>query len=293
MQAMPVKEKTVGESVIYSLPVPMPIPVPMEPAITVIDNDLLLVASHPSVIEKALVSKKSGGGMLQSASFKNDFTQMPGKINSAFYTSKLFSQTAIDVQKSILDTVGEEALQGVEANMVLSMVRKMTARKDNYLAMYSVVDDSGIFSHCNMYTSGMNPIAEFITGQLSALPMAFPLMKASEQGNRSKAMSSEALAGCGTVATCLRLTLAENNGSFGKSYDGAATIMEYISPEDLNGTYFDTVDYVISETEAGKSTYTITCTGTSTSGRGENEGKTAGIIVTLDQDGNNSFTINE
>lgn len=286
LQGMPVKETTMGESIIVSIPVPVPVPIPMEPAITVIDNDLLLFASHPSVIKKALASKQAGGGMLQSATFKSDFNQMPEKINGAFYSSKLFSQTAIDLQKNIFGIVGEEALQGAEGKMVLGMISKLAAKKDNYLATHSVVDDRGIFTHCNMYTSGMNPIAEFITGQLSALPAAFALMTE----NQSKEIHSEARAGCGTTSTVLRMLLAENNGSFPTAINGPATNLEGLDVYDLGFSYFDAADYVISDTKAGENDYTITCTGTPSSGSGQNQGKAAGIVLTLDQNGDESIT---
>lgn len=84
--------------------------------------------------------------------------------------------------------------------------------------------------------------------------VAIPLMTA----NKKRAMFTEAEAGCGHVRTAQRVYQAEH-GTY-KEHSGtlAAGNMPGIGPTDLNGKYFQTVNYTM---ESSTSNYTIRCTG--------------------------------
>jgi len=92
--------------------------------------------------------------------------------------------------------------------------------------------------------------------------VAIPLMT----GNKDRAMATEAMAGCTTIATQLRMYWAEHGS-------GTTTLADLkgIQTGDLNGTYFDT--YAITANGA-KDSYTIQATG-----KGDAAGKTVTMTV--------------
>ena len=100
--------------------------------------------------------------------------------------------------------------------------------------------------------------------------VAIPLMT----GNKNRAMATEAQAACSTISTQLRVYKAEHG-----DYNTGATDphdLQGINAGDLEGKYFADGDYAM-VTAAG----TFAITGTASAG----DAATAGIIVTLDQDG--------
>lgn len=108
--------------------------------------------------------------------------------------------------------------------------------------------------------------------------VAIPLMSA----NKKRAIATEAQAGCGTIRTALRVYYAENN-----AYPTNMVGITGFVLTDLNGTYFDDTCYAL--VSNGSSTYTITCTGNNATVAPQRS-KAAGIVVTLDQDGNFTYT---
>jgi len=123
-----------------------------------------------------------------------------------------------------------------------------------------------------------------IVGILAAV--AIPIYR----GYVKRAMASEARAGLGTVRTGLRVVMAETNsydGIFGTGATiapGVADNIPGIDPLDLDGTYFDHVDYEISNVD--DATFLLTCTGIPSSGQGDHEGDANGISITMDENGN-------
>ena len=110
--------------------------------------------------------------------------------------------------------------------------------------------------------------------------VAIPLMSA----NKTRAIATEAEAGCGTLRTALRGMYAET-GNYSLDLNGVAIInvtdIPGISVGDLNGRYFVDGDYALSN--LGQATYTITATGSGADA--------AGIIIVLDQAGAFTKTI--
>ena len=106
--------------------------------------------------------------------------------------------------------------------------------------------------------------------------VAIPLMSA----NKKRAMATEANAGCGTIRTALRVTLADK-GAYPAS--GAASTLTGIGANDLDGVYFSTPDYVY--TLVTSNTYTIVATGNSGGSTAPQKADVAGVVVTLDQNG--------
>jgi len=114
--------------------------------------------------------------------------------------------------------------------------------------------------------------------------VAIPLMSA----NRTRAMVTEAEAGCGTIRTALRAMYAETqdytehiDGTTTISAGDSATVLPGIGAGDLNGRYFDDSCYTLSA--VGTATYTIQCLG-SASGAPE-ASEVSGVTVTLDHNG--------
>jgi len=126
-------------------------------------------------------------------------------------------------------------------------------------------------------------IVVVIVGILAAVALAL------YRGYMKKAMASEAKAGLGTMRTGLRVVYAEHNaydglaGAGGPIVAGPADNIPGIDPLDLEGTYFDHANYVI--TTIGETTFVLTCTGISTSGAGTHTGDATGIVTILNQDG--------
>ena len=109
--------------------------------------------------------------------------------------------------------------------------------------------------------------------------------------NKRKAMATEATAGLGTVYTALRVVFAEHSdftrggtiavGAVGGQVPG-------IDAGDLQGTYFDHGDYSITAIDV--TSFLLDCTGVAGSGRGNAEGNANGISMTLNQDGDKTYT---
>jgi len=108
--------------------------------------------------------------------------------------------------------------------------------------------------------------------------VAIPLMS----GNKLRAMGTEAEAGLGSMVTILRVYKAENDVYPTRAAGSAASSLNGIDADDMDGQYFDTVNYTLTSADA---TYEVKCVGVATSGRGDTEGDSAGMSVTLDQDG--------
>ena len=127
-------------------------------------------------------------------------------------------------------------------------------------------------------------IVVVIVGILAAV--AIPLYR----GYVRKAIASEATAALGTVRTALRVIKALT-GAYdgvvgpGESITDGADVDAALGIEagDLDGTYFDPVDYEI--THVDDATFLLTCTGTTSSGQGDHEGDANGIGITMDENG--------
>ncbi len=114
--------------------------------------------------------------------------------------------------------------------------------------------------------------------------VAIPLMSA----NRTRAMVTEAEAGCGTIRTALRAMYAETqdytqhiDGTTTISAGDAATVLPGIGVGDLDGRYFSDACYTISA--VGTTTYTIQCLGSASTATEASE--VSGVTVTLDNNG--------
>ncbi len=104
--------------------------------------------------------------------------------------------------------------------------------------------------------------------------VAIPMMS----GPKKRAMGSEADSGIGTILSAARVYLAEKD-----AYPATLATLTTITADDLDGQYFDYVDYDFTGTSSN--TYDIVCNGGTTSGRGPDEGKTDGMSVSLDETG--------
>ena len=114
------------------------------------------------------------------------------------------------------------------------------------------------------------------------------------RGYTRKAMATEGTAGLGTIATSLRVVFAEHS-DYTKARDpvlvgGEVAVgnVEGIDPDDLQGTYFDDDDYIITTITAN--TFLLTCTGDADSGQGTSIGNAEGIVVTLNELGDTTYT---
>ena len=110
--------------------------------------------------------------------------------------------------------------------------------------------------------------------------VAIPLMN----GNKKRAVSTEAEAAMGSVVTTLRVYLAEHGTYPTTTAKTAVSTLTGISATDFDGQYFDTDDFTYI---SNGTTYTIYCVGDATSGRGADEvkGTAKGIIISLDHNG--------
>ena len=110
--------------------------------------------------------------------------------------------------------------------------------------------------------------------------------------NKRKAMATEGAAGLGTVRTALRAVFAETSdytdGGTITAPGAAVGVVPGIDDDDLDGTYFDDENYTI--TAIGVTTFALQCAANATSGRGDAEGNANGITVTLNQDGDKTYT---
>jgi len=107
--------------------------------------------------------------------------------------------------------------------------------------------------------------------------VAVPLMEV----NRKRAMVTEAEAGLGTIRNAWRAMYAEtrdytksSNGS--EIQPGPALVIPGIGPVDLEGQFFKSDNYEI--VAVSPDSFLLRCSGTT--------GAVAGIVVTLDQNGN-------
>jgi len=111
------------------------------------------------------------------------------------------------------------------------------------------------------------------------------------RGYTRKAMASEAQAGLGTIATSLRVVFAETSDytNGGTLTDGMEAVdnVPGIDVGDLQGTYFDDDDYILTDINVGD--FLLTCTGDSDSGQGTSIGNADGIEVTLNHLGDDTY----
>lgn len=108
--------------------------------------------------------------------------------------------------------------------------------------------------------------------------VAIPMMMA----NVKRAKATEADTGCGAVRTALRVYFAEHQ-AYPAGTDAAVTTITGVGANDMDGVYFSTPDYTF--TTSGNN-YTIKCTGNSGGSTAPKKAEAAGIVVTLDQNGN-------
>ena len=119
--------------------------------------------------------------------------------------------------------------------------------------------------------------------------VAIPLMSA----NKKRAIMTEAEAGLGTIRSTLRAQYAET-GAYDEDINGdpinngaPATDLQGIGDEDLDGRWWSQECYEI--TTVGPSNYVLTATGDDSTT--DESDDVAGLIVTLDQDGDFDRTI--
>jgi len=133
-------------------------------------------------------------------------------------------------------------------------------------------------------------IVVIIVGILAAVALAL------YRGYVRKAIATEGTAGLGTIRTALRVVYAESSdyryGPVGSATEiepgivgGADTLIPGIAVDDLDGTYFDQIDYTV--VSIGKEAFSLQVLGTSSSGYtgGAGEGDSEGIKITMDHQG--------
>lgn len=132
----------------------------------------------------------------------------------------------------------------------------------------------------------LNGLVAFLVVALFNILIIMVFLPSHYCGNHMRARTSEAHAGCDTVARELKSMLAENNGVFETAINGPASALNGLDQGDLDGSYFETTDYTISGTSITNGYYLVTCIGTPESGRGDSAGMTEGVKITLDSNGN-------
>ena len=110
--------------------------------------------------------------------------------------------------------------------------------------------------------------------------VAIPLMN----GNKTRAVGTEAEAAIGSVVTTLRVHLAEHGRYPDTASKTAVSTLVGLSSTDFDGQYFDTDDFTY---KSDATTYTVYCVGDATSGRGKNETEQTakGMEISLDSVG--------
>lgn len=102
-------------------------------------------------------------------------------------------------------------------------------------------------------------VVVLIVGILAAV--AIPMMR----GRIDSAKWTEAKAGCGSIATGIKVYAVDSN-SF------STTLGDYVTPDDLDGTYFDDTSYTINSVSTEKD-FKITVSG------GLNDDSPAGSMI--------------
>ncbi|MGB2843647.1 MAG: hypothetical protein WBC02_02190 [Candidatus Aminicenantaceae bacterium] len=105
-----------------TIPVP-PMPMPLKPEIVQTD-DMLILASSPSIIEAMLAAKENGNGLTATQEFKELSKHIPLKGNGFdFIGSRLF-HNILDIQKKAMEVSGEIKDEGIAAKELFDMLPK-------------------------------------------------------------------------------------------------------------------------------------------------------------------------
>jgi len=105
-----------------TIPVP-PMPMPLKPEIVQTD-DMLILASSPSITEAMLAAKKNGNGLTATQEFKDLSKHIPLKGNAFdFMGSRLF-HNILDIQKKAMEVSGEIKDEDIAMKQLFDMLPK-------------------------------------------------------------------------------------------------------------------------------------------------------------------------
>ncbi len=243
---MPTVESQHGGYTLYTLNLPVPAPFPVAPTL-VQTKDYLLIGSNPEVVSAALDSKTGGSGLIANPLYRKLLSDAPAETSSIEFLSPRFMHAYVEIMKQCF--AGADANAGPMVDMFIGAYANL------YSGGYSLKTPTGIYSKCYADYGGAKPIELFVNAYFGAISsaVAIPLMS----GNKDRAMTTEAQAGCTTIATALRVHWVEHG-----SFEGIATPwdLELIQHGDLDGTYFKEAGYTMDVLTDGQN-YTISAQG--------------------------------
>ena len=116
-----------------TIPVP-PMPIPLKPEIVQTD-DMLILASSPSVIEAMLAAKENGNGLAATQEFKDLSKHIPLKGNGFDFIGSRFFHNILDIQKKAMEASGEIKDEDIAVKELFDMLPKD-------MAMFAVLQNS-------------------------------------------------------------------------------------------------------------------------------------------------------
>jgi hypothetical protein len=98
----------VGETAVYTVPVPVPAPFPVQPSFAT-HKGMFLAGSSLRVVTEAIEASEKGGGLAADKAFQAAFAGLPEKNNGLTYISQDFGKDLIQLMASVGGGGGEGA----------------------------------------------------------------------------------------------------------------------------------------------------------------------------------------
>lgn len=171
-QQMPVAKQMIDGIEAISMGLPIPIPITLEPTL-MMHNDMLLLASSPALMEKAVASLGSGSGLVATSEYKAKLGDMPGRVNTLTYIdqrfyAELIEFTTMAMRQEMMSSMDDEDLVPL-TEYVISLMEETAS---NSASSYEIMDAEGIYSVTNMTTSDDNVLVSVIKQPMAAAILA-------------------------------------------------------------------------------------------------------------------------
>lgn len=170
------------------IPVP-PMPMPLKPEIVQTD-DMLILASSPSITEAMLAARKNGNGLVTTQEFKDLSAHIPLKGNGFDFIGSRLLHNIMDIQKKAMEVSGEIKDEDIAAKQLFDMLPKD-------MAMFGVLQnsDEGLVYSIN-HAMNLELLALMPTGVMTALavPNAITAVQKAKQKSSMKDIATIAIA---------------------------------------------------------------------------------------------------
>lgn len=180
---LPLEQRTIDGRNVLTLEQPLPLPIPVQPAVTQVEN-LLLIASSPDILAKAFAATRGENALVKDPAFQRLLSPLPTDLNGLVYLSPRLYETVTRLQVA--------AASAQEAEVAALLQNIFHSAGDKALGLVRINTPDGIAISGRSASSGRELAGAMAVAPAAVLgAVALPAVaKAREQAQRTACASN-------------------------------------------------------------------------------------------------------